>query len=795
MFRSALRRNIVGAKGFSCLLLCSVIFLFFYLSLIEMRIVAPVAAASAPLVSSDFLEDYYDVIVVGAGTGGTSAAIQAARLGAKVALLEETDWIGGQMTAAGVTSMDEGHPFGPPGQLQYDVRDRGIYKEFVDKIVNYYATRFDPPKPVGTCYFNSDTIAFEPHIGQQILYEMVQETRNRTLTDGTHPILHISLRSQVTGVLQSGNTVQGVSVQITTPSGVINKTIYSHIVVDATEYGDVLPLTTARYRAGNSTSDNLNLDAAISDITYLAVVKKYSEGLPSHLWVQNPPEEYDVVSQGFRKMFKADGNPLSWPIEYPVHWAVHNGYRGMPDSTNLNNYFGWDLENITKTGVNWANDYKMVYRVNDDGWFISPPIDLTVRYLEDRAYRRQQNGKAKRVTLSFIHYTQYEIGEPLWSISTDEGYDTPYNLEQNDVSEIPPEYQEIEKYFPVMPYVRESRRMIGLHTLTAGEIKRVGSPLYPYGPPTPLIFFSSAVALGDYPVDLHRRKGITGDLEDGLETEDDNLKGVSGAFQIPFESLIPESVNGLLAAEKNISAARLASGAIRLQPITMLTGQTVGVMAALAAEQGIQPRHLNIPAVQNVLLDAKSPLSLYKFTDVGMDHPFWKYVQFASLYKVMIGYGNGVFGVNDSLLRKQAAAALVRRFNISTDNLPPSQTFADVPTTDPFYPFIEAIYREGITAGCSSNPPQFCPNNPLNRAAFAVFLIKAMKLDLNEASPDPIFIDVPASHWAFRYIQLMAQHELTSGCGSTPQGKMYCPDNITTRGQAAVFLMKSLVLE
>jgi hypothetical protein len=46
----------------------------------------------------------YDIIVAGAGTGGWAAAVQAARLGARVLLLEETDWIGGQMSCAGVTT-------------------------------------------------------------------------------------------------------------------------------------------------------------------------------------------------------------------------------------------------------------------------------------------------------------------------------------------------------------------------------------------------------------------------------------------------------------------------------------------------------------------------------------------------------------------------------------------------------------------------------------------------------------------------------------------------------------------
>jgi len=53
----------------------------------------------------------YDVIVVGAGTGGTSAAIAAARHGASVLLVEETGWVGGQM--ASVPEIEDARPMTP----------------------------------------------------------------------------------------------------------------------------------------------------------------------------------------------------------------------------------------------------------------------------------------------------------------------------------------------------------------------------------------------------------------------------------------------------------------------------------------------------------------------------------------------------------------------------------------------------------------------------------------------------------------------------------------------------------
>src|SRR5215467_8184893 len=48
-----------------------------------------------------------EVLIAGGGTGGVSAALAAARRGRRVVLLEETDWLGGQLTSQGVSALDE----------------------------------------------------------------------------------------------------------------------------------------------------------------------------------------------------------------------------------------------------------------------------------------------------------------------------------------------------------------------------------------------------------------------------------------------------------------------------------------------------------------------------------------------------------------------------------------------------------------------------------------------------------------------------------------------------------------
>jgi hypothetical protein len=62
----------------------------------------------------------------------------------------------------------------------------------------------------------------------------------------------------------------------------------------------------------------------------------------------------------------------------------------------------------------------------------------------------------------------------------------------------------------------------------------------------------------------------------------------------------------------------------------------------------------------------------------------------------------------------------------SVSDAPPTPTFADVPTTDLGYAYIEALVSSGITAGCGGN--NYCPDAPLTRRQMAVYLAKALGL-------------------------------------------------------------------
>jgi hypothetical protein len=59
---------------------------------------------------------------------------------------------------------------------------------------------------------------------------------------------------------------------------------------------------------------------------------------------------------------------------------------------------------------------------------------------------------------------------------------------------------------------------------------------------------------------------------------------------------------------------------------------------------------------------------------------------------------------------------------------PATATFNDVPTTDGAFRFIEALAKSGLTSGCQTSPPLYCPDNQITRREMAVFLAVALGL-------------------------------------------------------------------
>ena len=143
-----------------------------------------------------------------------------------------------------------------------------------------------------------------------------------------------------------------------------------------------------------------------------------------------------------------------------------------------------------------------------------------------------------------------------------------------------------------------------------------------------------------------------------------------------------------------------------------------------------------------------------------------------------------LFWMNNTLVAATHGRGMFKQ-DISTT----VQIFTDVPSTYWAYSWINRLYNAGITGGCSTSPLMYCPDNTVTRAQMAVFLLKG--IHGNSYSPPAatgtVFTDVPVDYWAAKWIEELSKEGITGGCAT---GK-FCPDDVITRAQMAVFLLKS----
>jgi uncharacterized repeat protein (TIGR03803 family) len=108
------------------------------------------------------------------------------------------------------------------------------------------------------------------------------------------------------------------------------------------------------------------------------------------------------------------------------------------------------------------------------------------------------------------------------------------------------------------------------------------------------------------------------------------------------------------------------------------------------------------------------------------------WIEQLSIEGITAGCGGGNYCPDQPVTRAQMAVFLLRAEH-GPGYAPPACTapgiFGDVPCPGGFaVDWIERLYAEGVTGGCSSSPPLYCPDNPNTRGQMAVFLAKAFGL-------------------------------------------------------------------
>ena len=202
----------------------------------------------------------FDIIIVGGGTSGIASAIQSSRLGSKTLLIEESNWLGGMMTSAGVSAMDGNYKM-----------PSGFLKEFRDSLVSHYG-HLDSLK---TGWVSN--LMFEPSIGNRILKDIAGSEKNLTILYGT--TIDKVVKDKKFTLKTKENSV----------------TYKSKILIDATELGDLIPKLNLPYFIGMDSSKRFKEDIApefsndiVQDLTYVMILKDF--GKPMTI---NQPKNYN----------------------------------------------------------------------------------------------------------------------------------------------------------------------------------------------------------------------------------------------------------------------------------------------------------------------------------------------------------------------------------------------------------------------------------------------------------------------------------------------------------------------
>ncbi len=443
----------------------------------------------------------------------------------------------------------------------------GIWGEFLK------ALRQRHPQGLGNGWVSFFT--YNPAVGAQIFADWAAALPNLQWISGQ--------RAQA--VLRQGDRITGVRFDAIT--------VQAKITIDGTELGDILALAEVPHRWGWETQDVWQEPSAPVSLTDPSdPLYKITQRYP----VQSPTWVVIMQDYGEQNAPTIDAPPrLSADSEFENAWANY-GNANTSAGENCLNY--GRLPN-NQFMINWP------HQGNDYG------VNLS-RLIESESARKEYGQEAQWHSQSFARYIQTHLGKR-------------YGLAQ-DI--FPKTADSPGGAFALMPYYRESRRVMGLSTVCEGDILPVKAgqvaalPVNEHGE-------VSAIAYGNYPND-HHYPGFEMPLAPKAIYWGGRQTGTP--FTIPYEALIPENTNGLLACEKNISVSHVANGATRLQPVVLGIGQAAGMAAAICVKQGCEPRDLGekgrVRSLQTALLsDQTAPAAMIPLFNLPPEHPQWLSVQ------------------------------------------------------------------------------------------------------------------------------------------------------------------------
>ena len=467
----------------------------------------------------------FDIAVIGGSLGGVQAARAAADMGMRVYLCGGEKWIGGQLTSQAVPP-DENAWIETEGATatyrRYRQAVRDWYKN--DPLTSEALKRQDVFCP-GKSWVSR--VAHDPRLAHRLLLASLKPGIEGGL-------IAMETETRAAQAETAGGRVVSVTVRRADGTEARIEALY---FLDATDTGELLPLTGTEYRVGAEGKGETGEEHALpapdpldqQPVTWVAALALDKERTP-----MARPDSY-----GFFSRQTAHGLPvLSWECfggNGITRFAMFDG-----ESKD------WDLGLWNYRRIQYAPYYTdgrpdvslLNWPQND--YIFGPVIDTpdAGKHLE----------MARELT-KCVAYWLWEQGYPVRL--TGEFVGTADGLAQ-------------------APYIRESRRIQAKKRILEEEIALTDDP-------SP-VHYADSVGVGHYAMDLHRTTH-TGTA----------MYRAARRFEIPLSAMIPVRTRNLLPACKNIGATHVTGGCFRLHPVEWTVGEAAGYLAAFCVKNALSP--------------------------------------------------------------------------------------------------------------------------------------------------------------------------------------------------------------
>jgi len=505
--------------------------------------------------------DDFDVVIAGGSTAAFAAAIAAAESGARTALIEPTDWVGGQLTSSGVPAVDEAwHSIKQPDPIAKPYSVSAVARTPANITPNFLALLQAIENP-GNCWVSRFCFCPDRFVEQQ-LHPLQKSVGDRLVVFLDTAIKQVELsgdKQRVVAItciartprpevpdrgydrLPSEDLADWYAPQ---DSGRFTKRTIRFeakagtVFMDATEWGEVLALSGHPYLQGAEDADG-SLEG--SDRCGQATVYCFAQEIHAEP-VGEPDREVAAEELGY-------GAYRDKPDAWEKIWTYRRIRGRAAPATGDICLQNWGYSAKDHEG---GNDYPFAYLFTSRADAAAERADwrggidlAAIRGAEDRAFGWHQ---------WFRRHAPEGIDPERISLCP-AALGTGHGLAK-------------------LPYIRDTRRAIGLD----GFVLRFADLTGPAEQRTGTVF-PDRVALGAYPADIHPISGCT--MPAYLVEAHDTLP-----FCIPFRALTHRELGNLLVAGKTMAQSFLANSATRLHPIEWSSGTAAGVAAAHMAKTG-----------------------------------------------------------------------------------------------------------------------------------------------------------------------------------------------------------------